>query len=145
MQPIDVEVNSVYISAGCNRSPHCLSWRQDKIIYGCCNAVNLVMVDDKNSTTKIVETLASGGHTGRVNCVRWISNNVFVSSSTDKSVIVWKSQAERTRQFTTEFKPIAKLNGHTASVTTADGFFLDGGTDLLVASVSGDSTMKIIE
>ena len=36
------DIESIYISGGCNRSPHCLSWRNNKIIYGCCNAVNVV-------------------------------------------------------------------------------------------------------
>ena len=32
----------LYTSGGCNRSPHCISWRKKKIIYGCANAVNIV-------------------------------------------------------------------------------------------------------
>ena len=32
----------LYTSGGCNRSPHCISWRKSKIIYGCANAINVV-------------------------------------------------------------------------------------------------------
>ena len=32
----------LYTSGGCNRSPHCISWRKSKIIYGCANAINIV-------------------------------------------------------------------------------------------------------
>ena len=35
-------VECIYTSGGCNRSPHCISWRRSKIIYGCSNAVNVV-------------------------------------------------------------------------------------------------------
>ena len=40
------------------------------------------------------------------------------------------------------FKPIIKLQGHSQSVTNVDGIVLDDGS-LLVASASGDSTLKV--
>ena len=40
------------------------------------------------------------------------------------------------------FKPIIKLQGHSQSVTSADGIVLDDG-NILVASASGDSTLKV--
>ncbi len=30
------------------------------------------------------------GHTGRVNCVRWIVNDLLASGAVDKNVIIWK-------------------------------------------------------
>ena len=36
-----VNVECIYTSGGCNRSPHCISWRGRRIIYGCANAVNV--------------------------------------------------------------------------------------------------------
>ena len=42
-------VDCVYTAGGCNRSPHCMSWNKTKIIYGCCNAINLIDAYDISS------------------------------------------------------------------------------------------------
>ena len=92
------------------------------------------------ATTRVLKTLSFDGHTDRVNCVRWVSENVFLSSSVDKSIIVWMRQGECSIK--DNYKPISKLQGHSASVTSADAIILANG-NLLVVSVSGDSSMKI--
>ena len=90
--------------------------------------------------SKVVCTLSTGGHSDRVNCVRWIDDETFLSSSTDKSIIIWKEDKSPVNQYS--FKPIIKLHGHSQSVTSADGIVLDDGS-ILVASASGDSTLKV--
>lgn len=45
MDPANKEIEHlvpVYLSAGCNRVPNCLSWRNDLIVYGSSNALVLV-------------------------------------------------------------------------------------------------------
>ena len=32
----------VYTSVGCNRSPHCVAWEGDRVLYGACCAVAVV-------------------------------------------------------------------------------------------------------
>ena len=46
-------VECVYTAGGCNRSPHCMSWNKTKIIYGCCNAINLVDAYDISSQREV--------------------------------------------------------------------------------------------
>ena len=57
----------------------------------------------------------------KVNCVRWVNNELFVTSSVDKTVVLWK-----------DLVPVLKLTGHTESVTSVDAAFLngDGGSRL---------------
>ena len=63
-----------------------------------------------------------------------------MSSSTDKSIIVWKENKAISSECV--YNPIIKLDGHSQSVTNADGIVLDDGS-YLVASASGDSTIKV--
>ena len=86
------------------------------------------------------KTLCTGGHSDRVNCVRWVTDELFVTSSTDKSVIVWKEDKRNKNSYT--YDSIIKLTGHSASVTVVDGVMLTDGS-LILASASGDSTLKI--
>ncbi|ELT98174.1 hypothetical protein CAPTEDRAFT_179061 [Capitella teleta] len=128
-------VKSLYISSACNKSPHCVDWgRNGLIIYGTCNAIAVGQL--QNPSTHVSHTLC--GHSAPVNSVRWIrpSDNgdetEFVSSSSDKTAIVWDiGTKEKT----------AVLSGHTAKVSLATGLYL--GSRTLIATTSVDSTVKI--
>ena len=84
--------------------------------------------------------MSNDGHTDRVNCVRWVSENIFLSSSADKSIIVWKEAEDGSTS--NRYDPIVKLKGHSSTVTVVDGVLLRDG-NILVASASGDSTLKL--
>ena len=118
--------NIEYVSSGCNNVPHTLAVRKDELIYAACNGI--IIVDVKHDQLVAKRTLT--GHTERVNCVRWISDDSFVSGSSDKKVILWSKQ-----------EISAKLEGHTGSVTVADGLKEKG----LIISASTDSTLKFWE
>lgn len=126
MMKKDLSINAVYIAASCNRVPHCLSLKSNTLLYGACNAilVSKVSTDDSESIQSL-QTLVK--HSDRVNCVRWISEQHFVSTSTDKTAVLWKN-----------FSCEAVLRGHTGSVTCADGI-----SDNLVVTASADSSMRI--
>ena len=88
-------MDSIYISAACNRSPKSLDWggKDNQIIYGFSNSIAIL---SKDEPFQIKSTF--NYHNDRVNCVKWISNpnniklefNEFLSGSTDKKVCVWR-------------------------------------------------------
>ena len=96
--------------------------------------------EEVTTVTNIRSTLSNDGHTDRVNCVRWVSENIFLSSSADKSIIVWKEAEDSSTS--NRYEPIVKLKGHSSTVTVVDGVLLRDG-NILVASASGDSTLKL--
>ena len=96
--------------------------------------------EEVTTVTNIRSTLSNDGHTDRVNCVRWVSENIFLSSSADKSIIVWKEAEDGSTS--NRYDPIVKLKGHSSTVTVVDGVLLRDG-NILVASASGDSTLKL--
>ena len=131
------------------------------------------------SPTKVQYTVV--GHKDRVNSVRWIrkrnlaSEDEFVSSSTDKTCIVWRKRNETVQSNeNTTFYPHSKLvilkttwnifnkwqfwllqfeissvlTGHTSVVTFTEGIYCTKKPEkprTLVASASVDSTLKIWE
>ncbi|CAF0711829.1 unnamed protein product [Brachionus calyciflorus] len=141
------KVESVYISAGCNRCPKALDWggRQNQLIYAQSRSVALL-----NDKEPFEIKCTFNKHTDRVNAVKWItsndfvqnellSTNEFVSVSKDKSVIVWQGADY-------EYEPYQILNGHTNSISIADAFYFDESNKVLttfIASASVDSTVRI--
>ncbi len=83
-----MQVNTKYISAGCNQAPHALSLHQDNLIYGACNGIIKAKICEGD---RITAQKCLTGHEGRVNCVRWLDKDFFVSSSTDKTICIWKN------------------------------------------------------
>ncbi|XP_022096823.1 elongator complex protein 2-like isoform X2 [Acanthaster planci] len=111
-----------------------------------------VTTESSDSAGKICCLLS--GHRGKVNCVRWIECpfveetgqlelRELVSGSQDGVIIVW-------RRTGTQYQQHARLTGHTGAVTAVEAVHLpdsDGqlspSSSTLVASVSGDSTVKL--
>ena len=122
-----------YVSVGVNRSPHCIDWSSDEVIYAAGNAV--VLAKSHGDSLECVDTMVS--HTDKVNSVSFVSGSGgttnFVSSSTDGTAVFWSS-----------FAPSHTLKGHEGSVSVAVGVQVDeGGNRFLVASASSDSTIKV--
>ena len=84
-----MEFSTEYISAACNQVPHTLALNRNdtSLIYGAHNSI--IQVDMKNSNSMVAKK-SLNGHTGRVNCVRWINSKCFVSGATDKNVCIWE-------------------------------------------------------
>ena len=88
-------MDSIYISAACNRSPKSLDWggKNNQIIYAFSNSVAIL-----SNTEPFQIKSTYNYHTDRVNCVKWISNlnnlqldfDEFISGSTDKKICVWR-------------------------------------------------------
>jgi WD40 repeat protein len=122
-------VRNIYTAVGVNSSPHCAAWSEAGLIYGAANAVAFV----DGLRTDRIRTLVS--HTGRVNAVRWGSNDLFVSASADATAIVW------TRTKADEFAAAAVLSGHEDAVTVVDVSICDDSW--LVASSSVDGSVRL--
>ena len=121
----------VYLSVGVNRSPQCIDWRGDEVIYAAGNAVVRARID--GDSLECTGSLLS--HTDRLNSVSFVGGDDgnFVSSSTDGTVVFWSS-----------FAPAHTLRGHEGSVNVAVGTQIEGGGNkFLVASASADSTIKV--
>ena len=122
----------VYVSVGVNRSPHCIDWSGDDVIYAAGNAV--VLAKSRGDSLECVDTMVS--HTDRVNSVSFVRGGGganFVSASTDGTAVFWSS-----------FAPSHTLKGHEGSVTVAVGIQTDeAGSRFLVASASSDSSIKL--
>lgn len=141
------EVESLYISAGCNRCPKALDWggRQNQLIYAQSRSIALL-----SDCEPFQIKCTFNKHTDRVNCVRWISlndfvqknlldTNEFVSVSKDKSVVIWQGSDYI-------YEPYQVLNGHTNNVSIADAMYFDESNNNLttfVASASVDSSVRI--
>ena len=82
-------VSLEYVSAGCNRSSHCLAWSR-YVYYGSHSAVQVYSKDQ----ARVVTTLLA--HTARVNtvrCVRGPADTEFIlTGSCDHSVVVWRCE-----------------------------------------------------
>ncbi|XP_064647875.1 elongator complex protein 2-like isoform X2 [Lineus longissimus] len=142
------EMDTCYISAACNRTPHSTSWGKNGVIaFGSSAAVALYDCRAQDKVGHITETLV--GHKDRVNCVRWIPNedgNVteLVSCSVDKTALVWTEKDGK-------ISITARLTGHSSSINVVEGFYVpqrDRGVTgenarTIVATVSVDSTVKI--
>ena len=123
-----------YVSAGCNRTPHCMSWSRlsGLVYYGSHHSVCVYSVDK----TRVITTLV--GHMARVNCVRTaaIDSEVeyIVTGSTDCSVVVWRREG-------TEFTKVKTLEKHSGAVTNLAISVLDHV--LIIVSTSTDNTIKL--
>jgi WD40 repeat protein len=120
----------LYVSVGVNRSPHCIDWNGDDLIYAAGSAV--VRAKCETDGPNCVDTMVA--HSDRVNCVSFVSTSShFVSGSTDGTVVFWSDFAAR-----------QTFKGHTGSVTSVAGLQLDGSSDKFVlASASADSSIRI--
>jgi hypothetical protein len=87
-------IDCEYISAACNRTQNSLDWGglDNQLIYAFSNSIALL-----TSTEPFEVKCSFNKHTGRVNCLKWISNKTgkldlseFVSGSADKSLVVWR-------------------------------------------------------
>ena len=121
-----MNAKTVYISAAINQVSHCLSIKEDILLYGACNAVVVAKFDNIEKSWETTNALV--GHYDRVNCVKWIGDDYFVTGSTDKSVCVWK-----------DYIIEEKLTGHEASVTCVNGL----QNDNLIISGSADSSLRV--
>ncbi len=92
------QIESSYISAGCNRCPKALDWggKQDQLI---CAVTNSIALFSNQEPFEIKCTFNK--HSERVNCVKWINFNEFtpkknfdlnefISASKDKTLILWR-------------------------------------------------------
>jgi len=124
----EVAISPVYISTGCNRTSHCVSWSSSGLVaYGSGSSVAIYCPE----RGKVVRTLVE--QKDRVNCVSWV-DGWLIAGSTDSSVVVWRCQGET-------FTKMSTLKGHTGSVTAVAG--LQVKDRLIVATASGDCTVKI--
>jgi WD40 repeat protein len=78
------------IAANCNTVFHSISFnkKQKLVAYG---AANTVLIMDpyhiNNNVPKVLFSLK--GHEERVNSVSWLTDEILVSVSSDKSLIIW--------------------------------------------------------
>ncbi len=129
------KLEPVYISAGCNRSPNCLAWRKDLLLYASCNCV--VIASKDGSSLEAVATLC--GHSDRVNCVRWVEGDddddeSFVTASADRTAIHWKRRDDG------QFRKNSILRGHSEAVTVCSGLADDAS--VLLVTAGGDCTIR---
>ena len=127
----ETEVKLEYVSAGCNRAPHCLAWSQN-VYYGADCGVQVYSVEEARVMTTLI------AHTARVNtvrCVRGQNDTEFLlTASSDHSVAVWRCEGG-------EFSRLAVIKTHTGSVTKVAGVMVDN--ILTVVSTSRDHTIRL--
>lgn len=92
-----VSVIGSYVSVGCNQTPHCADWScLGLLAYGAGNSVAVAAESKANGGLERVLFMLHG-HQGRVNCVRWVSDEaaacspLLLSGSVDHMIMVWKS------------------------------------------------------
>ena len=131
MMVSETEVKLEYVSAGCNRSPHCLAWSQ-YVYYGADCGVQVYSVDQ----ARVMTTLTA--HTARVNTVRCVRSQTDVefllTGSSDHSVAVWRCERG-------DFTKLAVVKSHTGSVTKVAGLLVE--SVLFVVSTSRDHTVRL--
>ncbi|KAK9841002.1 hypothetical protein WJX81_004992 [Elliptochloris bilobata] len=131
-----------YTSVGCNRVANALDWSPTgEVAYGAHSAVAIYDVE----AAKVVATLH--GHTGRVNCVRWLPNagaeasnmaDALVSGDANCTVIVWRRCPDRAD---VPWTAAASLKGHSGVITSLCALRLPHG-DLLLVSTAADSEIQ---
>ena len=131
MMVSETEVKLEYVSAGCNRSPHCLAWSQ-YVYYGAECGVQVYNVEE----ARVVTTLTA--HTARVNTVRCVRSQTdlefLLTGSCDHSVAVWRCERG-------DFTKLAVIKTHTGPVTKVAGLVVD--RVLTVVSTSRDHTVRL--
>ncbi|OQV15731.1 Elongator complex protein 2 [Hypsibius exemplaris] len=93
--------NLIYLSAGCNTSPHCVAWGNNNVVLYASDA-NIIVCDPTSLKTaserpgfRACQSLRH--HSESVNCVRWITfpgdaaapQYQFISLSSDKTCVIW--------------------------------------------------------
>ena len=133
-------LETVYISAGCNRSPNCLAWRKDVLLYASCDAVVVARRCDDAGSAPLVVTATLCGHSGRVNCVRWLDDDAghFATASADGTAAVWK----KSKAGNVNFERARVLRGHSQEVTLSAGVKTGPDASFLIATTAGDCTIK---
>jgi WD40 repeat protein len=90
MEGKKIEIENLMIAANCNTVMHSISYNKTHklVAYGSANAVLIMDPYHINNTVpKVLFSLK--GHEDRVNSVSWLTDNILVSVSSDKSLIVW--------------------------------------------------------
>ncbi|XP_061179769.1 elongator complex protein 2-like [Saccostrea echinata] len=139
-----VDIEPIYISCGCNRTPQCVDWSSSgNVCYGACHAVVIYHPEGyAEGHGTISHTLVK--HTGRVNCVKWIRNTnafasdkCFVSGSVDKTAIVWKKCG------VDQYDPVAVLDFHSGPITTVNGIEITNQNVTYIVTGATDSQLMI--
>ncbi|GMH35495.1 hypothetical protein BSKO_03363 [Bryopsis sp. KO-2023] len=137
-----MECTNCSVLVGCNRVVGALAWGNGGLAaFGASNVIALF--DPKVS--EIVGVL--NGHTGPVNCVKWLdqtcltqsSESVILSGSSDCSIRVWAVSNE-----SNERRCLAILEGHKSGVTDLAWWKRSDGS-LLVVSTSCDEFVAVWE
>ncbi|CAH0604453.1 unnamed protein product [Chrysodeixis includens] len=131
-------VQQVYTSVGCNRTPEIIDWNGQGLI--CFGATNAVVIYDTKLKGQDPLTVLSH-HKSQVNTVKWLrkpdgSCSELISGSADKTAAIWSTVDG-------EWKMTNSLAGHTDGVTCIHGVY--NGNDLLVYTGSIDSTIRVWE
>ncbi|XP_040581594.1 elongator complex protein 2 [Lepeophtheirus salmonis] len=130
-----MKLDEIYHSSNVNRTPKCMSLNGDFMLYGSSNAIVQAKIGNKSIN---VVSVISGGHSERVNCVKWIDESRFVSGSSDGSIVLWERAGDEKT-----FKIMSSLKNHSKSVTSISVLLLPSDGSILIASTSGDSTLKV--
>ncbi|XP_043921432.1 elongator complex protein 2 [Protopterus annectens] len=134
-------IQTCHIACCANRTPNVVAWgRCGLLAFGTCNSIALYHPEN----TTVTGTL--NGHTGRVNCVKWIHcsdcgpETWLVSGGSDNRVILWELEGDKVIKF-------IKLEGHSDAVCAVDALCLNSGQEeqhnLMVVSAASDSCVKI--
>ncbi|KAF9822433.1 hypothetical protein SFRURICE_017708 [Spodoptera frugiperda] len=133
-----INVEQVYTSVACNRTPEIIDWNGQGVI--CFGATNSVVIYDTNLRGKDPLKVLSH-HKSQVNTVKWLrkpdgSCTELISGSADKTAAIW-SLVDGV------WKVTNSLAGHTDGVTCIHGIY--NGDELLVYTGSIDSTVRVWE
>lgn len=143
----EVEVNRVFIGAGCNRIVNNVSWGAcDLVSFGAQNAVAIFCP----KTAQILTTLP--GHKASVNCTHWLPSNKFafkakhlerhylLSGDTDGVIILWElSLVDK------KWRHVLQLpQPHKKGVTCITGIMVSQ-SEAVFASTSSDGAVHIWE
>ncbi|RWS06810.1 elongator complex protein 2-like isoform X1 [Dinothrombium tinctorium] len=127
-------LNHLYTSACCNRHQNALDFGTELIVFA--SSRSIVIYDFQKA--KIERVLNE--HQSQVNSVRWIVKDFsFISSSNDKSAIIW----EKAGHSTFDFIPVLKLSDQKANLILAtsvslstDHFLFNNGSYLTISATN---------
>eukprot|EP01080_Neovahlkampfia_damariscottae_P010330 gene10330-2746_t len=118
--------NHSHIVKSCNFSPDC-----DRILTG--GKDKLIRIYDLQKPEKEISSFS--GHTSTINCVKYLKNeNVFISSSDDKTIKLWDqriSNSIKTMTFDSEIPEFKIINSTIAVPTSNSVKFLDLNFELI--------------